>query len=138
MPGLEQLAEALLTLANLTADEQKREELYARAQTEGGELLQLELDPPPTALPASISSIAATARPTPILRHDLPGGNVMAIEASPSLIFASGTGAMKSAASMFAREFGRTDVGVGASGGGEQPMVVDVRKDDSSMRMDES
>ena len=134
MPRLEQLAEALLTLANLTADEQKREELYARAQTEGGELLQLELDPPPTALPASISSIAATARTTPVLRHDLPGGNVMAIEASPSLIFA---GASKSAASMFAREFGRTDVGVGACGG-EQPMVVDVRKDDSSMRMDES
>jgi len=30
------LAEALLTLANLTADENKREELYSRAQKEGG------------------------------------------------------------------------------------------------------
>ncbi|RDB18476.1 hypothetical protein Hypma_000319 [Hypsizygus marmoreus] len=31
------LAEALLTLANLTTDERKQEELYARAQLEGGE-----------------------------------------------------------------------------------------------------
>ncbi|THG96315.1 hypothetical protein EW026_g5489 [Hermanssonia centrifuga] len=40
------LAEALVTLANLTADENKREELYARAQAEGGEDVDLELDPP--------------------------------------------------------------------------------------------
>ncbi|KAI0730410.1 hypothetical protein C8Q76DRAFT_613591 [Earliella scabrosa] len=32
------LAEALLVLANLTADENKREELYTRAQTEAGEV----------------------------------------------------------------------------------------------------
>ena len=31
------LAEALLTLGNLTPDEEEREELYARAQLEGGE-----------------------------------------------------------------------------------------------------
>ena len=55
-----QLAEALLTLANFTADEHAREELYARAQAEGGDLA-LELDPPATALPAAISAIAATA-----------------------------------------------------------------------------
>jgi len=39
------LAEALLTLANLTADENKREELYARAQAESGDI-ELGLDPP--------------------------------------------------------------------------------------------
>ncbi|TFK34033.1 hypothetical protein BDQ12DRAFT_380563 [Crucibulum laeve] len=38
------LAEALVTLANLTRDESKREELYARAQAEGGDDWQLELD----------------------------------------------------------------------------------------------
>ena len=37
------LAEALLVLANLTADENKREELYSRAQAEAGE--DLKLDP---------------------------------------------------------------------------------------------
>ncbi|KAM5541295.1 hypothetical protein V8D89_004849, partial [Ganoderma adspersum] len=37
------LAEALLVLANLTADENKREELYTRAQAEAGE--DLKLDP---------------------------------------------------------------------------------------------
>ena len=37
------LAEALLVLANLTADENKREELYARAQAEAGEDLGLGL-----------------------------------------------------------------------------------------------
>ncbi|KAJ7601001.1 hypothetical protein C8J56DRAFT_911830 [Mycena floridula] len=36
------LAEALLTLANLTQDETKREELYARAQLEGGDDLELD------------------------------------------------------------------------------------------------
>ncbi|KAI0091423.1 hypothetical protein BDY19DRAFT_858174, partial [Irpex rosettiformis] len=36
------LAEALLTLANLTVDENTREELYARAQAEGGDCVQLE------------------------------------------------------------------------------------------------
>ncbi|KAI0072397.1 hypothetical protein K474DRAFT_1581489, partial [Panus rudis PR-1116 ss-1] len=35
--GGDGLAEALLTLANLTIDENKREELYSRAQREGGE-----------------------------------------------------------------------------------------------------
>lgn len=36
------LAEALLTLANLTVDENKREELYARAQAEGGDEVELD------------------------------------------------------------------------------------------------
>jgi hypothetical protein len=36
------LVEALVTLANLTRDAGKREELYARAQLEGGEELELE------------------------------------------------------------------------------------------------
>ncbi|EPQ56196.1 hypothetical protein GLOTRDRAFT_39779 [Gloeophyllum trabeum ATCC 11539] len=38
------LAEALLTLANLTIDNNKREELYSRAQAEGGNQVVLELD----------------------------------------------------------------------------------------------
>jgi hypothetical protein len=125
-----QLAEALLTLANLTSDENKREELYARAQTEGGDVLHLELDPPPTALPASISSIVAVARPTllsPVLQKD-PGEGAcsMSIEASPSFIFAS------SSKGAFAP--GRPE----GNGGEDQPMVVDVRRDDVGMRMDES
>ncbi|KZT20994.1 hypothetical protein NEOLEDRAFT_1164772 [Neolentinus lepideus HHB14362 ss-1] len=37
------LAEALLTLANLTIDNNKREELYSRAQAEGGDQVVLEL-----------------------------------------------------------------------------------------------
>ncbi|KAI0640662.1 hypothetical protein C8Q79DRAFT_1004078 [Trametes meyenii] len=41
------LAEALLVLANLTADENKREELYVRAQTEAGDDMPLGLDGPP-------------------------------------------------------------------------------------------
>ncbi|KDQ61795.1 hypothetical protein JAAARDRAFT_31273 [Jaapia argillacea MUCL 33604] len=36
------LAEALLTLANLTVDHNKREELYSRAQAEGGEQVVLD------------------------------------------------------------------------------------------------
>jgi len=39
------LAEALLTLANLTADENAREALYARAQAEGGDAVARELGP---------------------------------------------------------------------------------------------
>ncbi|TFK48488.1 hypothetical protein OE88DRAFT_1664326 [Heliocybe sulcata] len=38
------LAEALLTLANLTIDNNKREELYSRAQAEGGDQVILELE----------------------------------------------------------------------------------------------
>ncbi|KAI0820243.1 hypothetical protein BC628DRAFT_1413186 [Trametes gibbosa] len=38
------LVEALLVLANLTADENKREELYTRAQAEAGDDLRLELE----------------------------------------------------------------------------------------------
>ena len=45
------LAEALLVLANLTADENKREELYARAQAEAGE--DLKLDPVDMPMPAA-------------------------------------------------------------------------------------
>jgi hypothetical protein len=41
--GPRQLAEALLSLANLTADEGAREALYARAQAEGGEAVAREL-----------------------------------------------------------------------------------------------
>jgi hypothetical protein len=43
-----QLAEALLSLANLTAEEDTREALYARAQVEGGETVRRELAPRPT------------------------------------------------------------------------------------------
>ena len=39
----QQLAEALLTLANITVDENKREELYSRAQAELGESLHLDV-----------------------------------------------------------------------------------------------
>ena len=45
------LAEALLVLANLTADENKREELYARAQAEAGE--DLKLDPVDMPMPVA-------------------------------------------------------------------------------------
>ncbi|KAI0258658.1 hypothetical protein BC834DRAFT_835112 [Gloeopeniophorella convolvens] len=45
------LAEALLSLANLTADEDAREALYTRAQAEGGEAVTRELGPRPTAAP---------------------------------------------------------------------------------------
>jgi 5S rRNA maturation endonuclease (ribonuclease M5) len=37
------LAEALLTLANLTIDESKREDLYSRAQTVAGDSVPLDL-----------------------------------------------------------------------------------------------
>ncbi|KAH8091659.1 hypothetical protein BXZ70DRAFT_952720 [Cristinia sonorae] len=40
------LTEALITLANLTPDENKREELYSRAQAEGGEEIVMELSLP--------------------------------------------------------------------------------------------
>jgi hypothetical protein len=38
------LAEALLTLANLTKDKKEREALYQRAQKEGGDVVAIELD----------------------------------------------------------------------------------------------
>ena len=38
-----QFTEALITLANLTPDENKREELYSRAQAEGGDEIIMEL-----------------------------------------------------------------------------------------------
>lgn len=138
-----QLAEALLTLANLTADERKREELYARAQTEGGDALALELDPPATALPAAISAIALSAR-TPTLasaqsvskslrriavataRADAPP-SACAIESSPSFMFATG---LRSTFAFGHEGFGQVDPGY------DQPMLVDVRKEDN--RMDES
>ncbi|KAH9986683.1 hypothetical protein BJV74DRAFT_844344 [Russula compacta] len=41
------LSEALLSLANLTTDEDAREALYARTQTEGGEGVKRELGPTP-------------------------------------------------------------------------------------------
>ena len=50
---LAQLAEALLSLANLTADEDAREALYARAKTEGGETVARDLGPSPTRIPNS-------------------------------------------------------------------------------------
>jgi len=40
-----QLAEALLALAGLTADEGAREALYARAQVEGGDVTMQKLSP---------------------------------------------------------------------------------------------
>jgi hypothetical protein len=45
------LAEALLSLANLTADEDAREALYARAKAEGGEAVARDLGPSPTRIP---------------------------------------------------------------------------------------
>ncbi|KAI0315042.1 hypothetical protein OF83DRAFT_1062782 [Amylostereum chailletii] len=48
MPELQELqplfTEALLSLANLTADESEREELYSRAQAEGGDTVVLNMD----------------------------------------------------------------------------------------------
>ncbi|EIM86942.1 uncharacterized protein STEHIDRAFT_57984 [Stereum hirsutum FP-91666 SS1] len=63
------LAEALLSLANITIDESKREELYARAEAEGG--ARVDLDPPlqkpsqeqppvPLSLPAASFSLPST------------------------------------------------------------------------------
>ncbi|THH27700.1 hypothetical protein EUX98_g6492 [Antrodiella citrinella] len=43
------LTEALITLANLTPDENKREELYSRAQAEGGDEIVMELGIYPSA-----------------------------------------------------------------------------------------
>jgi hypothetical protein len=40
---VEQLAEALLSLANLTTDEEAREALYMRAQAEGDDMIAREL-----------------------------------------------------------------------------------------------
>lgn len=48
---LVQLAEALLSLANLTADEDAREALYSRAKAEGGEAVARDLGPSPTRIP---------------------------------------------------------------------------------------
>ncbi len=48
-----QLAEALLSLANLTADEDAREALYARAKAEGGEAVARDLGPSPTRTPTA-------------------------------------------------------------------------------------
>jgi hypothetical protein len=50
---LGQFAEALLSLANLTADEGAREALYARAQVEGDDAIARELGPRPTRTPRS-------------------------------------------------------------------------------------
>ncbi|KAF8470284.1 hypothetical protein DFH94DRAFT_637821 [Russula ochroleuca] len=54
-PSLENMqpwfAEALLSLANLTADEEAREALYARAQVEGDDAVARELSPRPTRTP---------------------------------------------------------------------------------------
>ncbi|KAH9043993.1 hypothetical protein EDB84DRAFT_1266382 [Lactarius hengduanensis] len=47
------LAEALLSLANLTADEDAREALYARAKAEGGEAVARDLGPSPTRSPTA-------------------------------------------------------------------------------------
>ena len=48
-----QLAEALLSLANLTADEDARESLYVRAKAEGGEAVARDLGPSPTYIPTA-------------------------------------------------------------------------------------
>ncbi|KAI9440878.1 hypothetical protein H4582DRAFT_1811523, partial [Lactarius indigo] len=47
------LAEALLSLANLTASEDAREALYARAKAEGGEAVARDLGPSPTRTPTA-------------------------------------------------------------------------------------
>ena len=128
-----QLAEALLTLANLTADENTREELYARAQTESGDALGLELDPPSTALPAAISSIGAAAKLSALVVPDRPSihgaTRTASIEASPSFMFAAG---LRSSFSFGHEGFGEADTG------SDQPMAVDVRRDDQNVWMDES
>lgn len=73
-----QLAEALLTLANLTVDENKREELYARAQAEGVSLdSEPEMDtsqnhatPPPVSRSVSVVTTAtASSSPTKQSSH---------------------------------------------------------------------
>ena len=87
------LAEALLTLANLTVDENTREELYARAEAEGGDSIQLDLDPPPKALPAAISTIAVTTTKQPTLPPlDIVVDDrrkSLSMEASPAVVFAT-------------------------------------------------
>ena len=83
-------------MANLTADETRREELYARAQTEGAGL-DIELDPP------------SSSPPTPVFANTVPnamnpngmqapretafdvvlngmGSGSMAFEASPAIL----------------------------------------------------
>ncbi|GJE93801.1 hypothetical protein PsYK624_099630 [Phanerochaete sordida] len=140
------LAEALLTLANLTADEDAREKLYARAQSEGGDAVQLELDPPSRALPAAITSIAAAAK-SPVFSAPPPvhkigpvgvpaGARTISIEATPSLMFGAG------AARRSSLSYGHaplvvavSDVAMALCG---QAMVVDGRRDEGDMRMDES
>ena len=52
-------------------------------------MLELELDPPSTAFPAAISSIAAAAKPVPSAAPQKVVASA-AIEASPSFMFASG------------------------------------------------
>ena len=44
MVFLHQLVESLVTLANLTTEERRREELYARAKLESKGYIELELD----------------------------------------------------------------------------------------------
>ncbi|OCH83942.1 hypothetical protein OBBRIDRAFT_799498 [Obba rivulosa] len=57
------IAEALLTLANLTADENTREELYARAQAEAGEGLPLGLELPVPGLAALALGVTRESKP---------------------------------------------------------------------------
>jgi hypothetical protein len=52
-----QLAEALITLANLTADEDTREALYARAQAEGGDAVARDLGPRMTRSRAATATV---------------------------------------------------------------------------------
>ena len=83
----------MLTLANLTVDENTREELYARAEAEGGDSIQLDLDPPPKALPAAISAIAVTTTKQPTLPPlDIVVDDrrkSLSMEASPAVVFAT-------------------------------------------------
>ncbi|KAI0682297.1 hypothetical protein BC835DRAFT_1400880 [Cytidiella melzeri] len=88
------LAEALLTLANLTVDENTREELYARAQVEGGDTIELQLDPPPMKFPAAISAIAIAVNkqqslPALEIVVESSAGSV-SVEASPAVVLAAG------------------------------------------------
>lgn len=95
-------------------------------------MIELELDPPSTAFPAAISSIAAAAKPAQSAASGkgVHGATPTAsIEASPSFMFTSG---LRSSFSFSHEGFGSVD------NSSDHAMVVDARKDDQNVRMDES
>lgn len=100
--------------------------------------MHLELDPPSKALPAAISSIAATAKlpafsaPPPVhkIDHLLKAAPTCSIEASPSFMFTAGT--RRSSVTYGHEGFGQANCSC------DQPMVVDVCKEERDVHMDES